>query len=60
MNKKIFHVSVDNELMKAVDEYILKRQYDGTLKYNRVIFFQECAEYFLKIKLGIPFILRKK
>lgn len=54
-------LNLDSEVVKIVDEEVLKRKHtDNGFNFNRSKLIEEALEQYFRIKRGIPYIFRKK
>lgn len=55
------YIKLNETVLRAADEEVLKRKHSQPgFDYNRSKFIEEALEYYLRIKKGIPYILKKK
>ena len=53
-------IKIDKQLLLATDEEVLKKKHSSPgFNYTRSEFIEEALKYYLKIKKGIPFIIKR-
>ena len=56
-------IKIKKDLLRILDEQVLKQKHSQKSfngKHNRSAYIEEALIYYFKIRLGIPFIVRKR
>lgn len=58
--KKVITISIQEDILKKLDEMVLKNKYsDSHCTNNRGDYIEDALVYFWKIKLGIPYMIER-